>query len=161
MSSKTFLLSGTRASKPFELIHSNLKTFPIESYRKYKYSIVFFDDFTSHAWTVNLCTKDAALPATRQFLAMVETKYQAKVQQWMTDGGGEYKSNAYSEMLKERGIEILQSIPHVHQQNGRAEWIIRTLMEKAETMQLQACLPQSWWEFALDHATHIYNRTPI
>ena len=34
-------------------------------------------------------------------------------------------------------------------------------MEKAETMRLQACLPQSYWEFALDYATHIYNRTPM
>src|ERR1700753_1011293 len=161
MPSKTFPPSGARASKPFELIHSDLKSFPVESYRKYKYSIIFFDDFTSHAWTMNLRTKDAALPATRQFLAMIETKYQTKVQRWMTDGGGEYTSKAYSEMLKEKGIEILQSIPHIHQQNGRAERIIRTLMEKAETMRLQACLPQSWWEFALDHATHIYNRTPI
>jgi hypothetical protein len=62
-------------------------------------------------------------------------------------------------MLKK--IQILQSVPHAHQQNGRAERIIRTLMEKAETMRLQACLPQSWWEFALDHTTHVYNRTPI
>ena len=92
---------------------------------------------------------------------MVETKYQVKVQRWMTDGGGEYTSKAYSEMLKDKGIEISQSIAHVHQQNGQAEWIIRTLMEKAETMRLQACLPQSWWEFTLDHTTHVYNRTPI
>jgi hypothetical protein len=35
------------------------------------------------------------------------------------------------------------------------------LMEKAETMRHQACLPQSWWEFAVDHATHVYNRTPL
>ena len=28
-------------------------------------------------------------------------------------------------------------------------------------MRLQACLPQSYWEFALDYATHIYNRTPM
>ena len=48
MPSKTFPPSGTRASKPFELIHSDLKSFPIESYRKYRYSIIFFDDFTSH-----------------------------------------------------------------------------------------------------------------
>jgi len=33
-------------------------------------------------------------------------------------------------------------------------------MEKAESMRLQACLPQSWWEFALDHTVHVYNRTP-
>ena len=28
-------------------------------------------------------------------------------------------------------------------------------------MRLQACIPQSYWEFALDYATHIYNHTPI
>jgi hypothetical protein len=64
-------------------------------------------------------------------------------------------------MMKDRGIQINQSVPHAHQQNGRTERIIRTLTEKAESMRLQACLPQSWWEFALDHATHVYNRTPM
>ena len=28
-------------------------------------------------------------------------------------------------------------------------------------MRLEACLPQSWWEFSLEHATHVYDRTPI
>jgi len=75
----------------------------------------------------------------------------------MSDAGGEYKSKAFLELLKDKGIHISQSIPYVHQQNGRAERLIRTLTEKAETLQFQACLPQSWWEFALDYATHIYN----
>ena len=34
-------------------------------------------------------------------------------------------------------------------------------MEKGESMRLEACLPQSWWEFSLEHTTHVYNRTPI
>jgi transposase InsO family protein len=67
----------------------------------------------------------------------------------------------FTKMLKDRGIEILQSIPYAHQQNGRAERIIRTLMDKAESIRQQACIPPSWWEFAVDHATHIYNRTPL
>ena len=79
----------------------------------------------------------------------------------MSDGGGEFTSKVFTTMLKDKGIEILQSIPYTHQQNGRAERIIRTSMEKAESMRLQACLPQSYWEFALDHATHVYNRTPM
>ena len=79
----------------------------------------------------------------------------------MSDAGGEYNSKAFDTMLKDRGIEILQSIPYAHQQNGRAERIIRTLMEKAESMRLHACLPQSWWEFSVEHATHVYNRTPL
>jgi hypothetical protein len=91
---------------------------------------------------------------------MVETKYQTKVQKWRSDSGGEFKSKAFGLMLKERGIEVLLSVPHAHQQNGRAERIIRTIMDKSETMQLQACLPASWWQFSFDHATHVYNRTP-
>jgi hypothetical protein len=50
--------SEKRAMVPFELIHSDLKTLPIESYQKFKYSIIFYDDHTSHAWTINLRTKD-------------------------------------------------------------------------------------------------------
>jgi len=161
MSSQTYPPSETWATAPFELIHSDLKSFPVESYRRYKYSIVFFDDYTSHAWTINLHSKDAAIGATKQVLAMVETKYKAKVRKWMSDAGGEYKSMAFLALLKELGIEVLQSVPHIHQQNRRAERIIRTLTEKAQAMWLEACLPQSWWEFALEHATHVYNRTPV
>ena len=157
MTDKSHPSTHSRATEPFELIHFDLKSFPIESYRKYKYAMVLLDDFTSKAWTINLRTKDAALPAMKQFIAMAETQYQVRIAGVMSDAGGEFKSNAFIEMLKDRGIKILQSIPHVHQQNGRAERLIRTLMEKAESIRLQACLPQSWWEFALDHATHVYN----
>ena len=68
----------------------------------------------------------------------------------MSDAGGEYTSKAFKALLNEKWIETLQSIPYVHQQNGRAERLIRRLTEKAESMRLQACLPQSWWEFALN-----------
>jgi hypothetical protein len=38
---------------------------------------------------------------------------------------------------------------------------MRTIMDKAQAMRLEACLPQSWWEFAVNHAAHCYNRTPM
>ena len=106
-------------------------------------------------------TKDAALTATFQFIELRKNKFNSTIIQWMSDAGGEYKSKAFEKMLKDRGIEILQSIPYAHQQNGRAERIIRTITEKAESMHLQACIPQSWWEFSIEHATHVYNRTPM
>jgi len=34
-------------------------------------------------------------------------------------------------------------------------------MDKAASMHHQACIPDSWWEFAFTYATHIYNRTPV
>ena len=61
----------------------------------------------------------------------------------MSDAGREYKSGTFDLMLKNKGIKILQSVPHTPQQNGCAERFIRTLMEKSETMRLDANLPDS------------------
>ena len=112
MTNKSFLFSEKQATELFQLIHSDLKALPTESYRKYRCSIVYYDDdYTSHAWTINLHSKDAALPATKQFIAMVETQYHAQIQSRKSDTGGDYKSKAFVEMLKDRGINICFSSP--------------------------------------------------
>ena len=49
----------------------------------------------------------------------------------------------------------------MHQQNGRAEHLNRTLIEKAQALRFEACLPQSYWEFSVEFAVHVYNRTPV
>ena len=49
---------------------------------------------------------------------------------------GEYTSKVFTTPMKEKGIEVLQSIPHAHQQNSHTEKLIRMLREKAETMRL-------------------------
>ena len=153
--------SETRASAPFERIHSDLKSFPVLSYHKYKYFVSFIDDYTSHAWIILLRQKSAAIIALKQFMAMIKTQYNADIKEWMSDAGGEYKSDAFLKTLKDVGIKILQSVPHTPQQNGRAERFMRTIMDKAEAMRHDACIPQSWWEFSVLHALHIYNRTPL
>jgi len=37
----------------------------------------------------------------------------------------------------------------------------QTLLKKEETMCHAACLPKNLWNFALDTAVHVYNRTPM
>jgi hypothetical protein len=49
----------------------------------------------------------------------------------------------------------------MHQQNGRAERFIGTIVEKAQAIRLEACIPQNWWEFAVNYAVHVYNQTPL
>jgi hypothetical protein len=34
-------------------------------------------------------------------------------------------------------------------------------VEKAQAIRLEACIPQNWWEFAVNYAVHVYNRTPL
>lgn len=70
---------------------------------------------------MHLRTKGAAITKTRQFLAYVQNQFGKKIKEWMSDAGGEYKSDAFLEMLKDEGIKIRQSAPYTPQQNGRAE----------------------------------------
>jgi hypothetical protein len=161
MPSLAHLPSDSRASAPFEKIHSDLKSFPVESYHKYRYFISFLDDYTSYAWVVCLRTKSAAIGALKQYTALVKNQFDTTIKEWMSDAGGEYKSDVFLDTLKDQGIRILQSAPYTPKQNGCAERFMRTCMDKAQAMRLEACLPESWWEFAVLHAVHVYNRTPV
>jgi hypothetical protein len=49
----------------------------------------------------------------------------------------------------------------MHQQNDHAERFIQTIVEKAQAIRLEACIPQNWWEFAVNYAVHVYNQTPL
>jgi transposase InsO family protein len=153
--------SATRVKAAFECIHSDLKSFPVESYHKYKYFVSFLDDFSLFAWIILLQDKASAILALKQFLAIVRNQYNTTIKEWMSDAGREYKSEAFLKTLKDMGISIKQSAPHTPQQNGCAEHLMHTLMDKVQSMQLNACLPQSWWEFAVLHATHVYHRMPL
>ena len=149
------------ATAPFDKVHMNLKEFSVQSYNNYKFFILFFDDCTSYGWIVLLRRKSKADPAIRQFIAMVKNQYNKVIHEFMIDAGGEFKSDELRTFLKELGINILTSVPHMHQQNGHAERFIQTIVEKAQAIHLEACIPQNWWEFAVNYAVHVYNHTPL
>ena len=118
---------------------------PVRSYHSYIYFLIIFDNATSHSWTINLKKKSDASPAIQQFIAMVKTQYGLSIKEVQIDAGGELKSQELTIFLRELGINILTSVPHMHQQNGHAERFICTVMDKAQAMHLDTCLPQNWW----------------
>ena len=156
-----FVDSISQASRSFELIHSDLKELPTISYHKYKYFVTFLDDYSSHFWVVLLKQKSDTFRAINDFLALVRTQHNTLVKQFMTNAGGEYKNFNLSNKFKELGIRHRMSVPHMHQQNGCAERLNRTLIEKAQALHFEACLPQSYWEFSVEFAVYVYNRTPV
>ncbi|PFH49937.1 hypothetical protein AMATHDRAFT_102661, partial [Amanita thiersii Skay4041] len=46
MTNKSFPSSESRAKQPFELVHSDVKEFPKEGFRRTKYIVTFLDDFS-------------------------------------------------------------------------------------------------------------------
>jgi hypothetical protein len=161
MTHSSFPASDQRSAKPFDKVHMVLNSMPTCSYHGYNFFLILFDNCTSHSWTVNLKHKSDADPAIRQLIAKIRTQYGKTICEFQIDAGGEFKSKELTEFLKELGVNILTSIPHMHQQNGHAERFIRTIMDKSQAIHLESCAPQSWWEFSVDCAVHVYNRTPI
>jgi transposase InsO family protein len=92
---------------------------------------------------------------------MVQTQYGRTIKEWMSDAGGEYKSDTFLGILKAKGIKILQSVPFVPQQNGHAERFNHTIMDKEGALHMESCIPQSWWEFSVEHAVNCYNKTLV
>ena len=70
MKSRSFLESQSCATRLFELIHSDLKSFLVESYHHFKYFTVFIDDKSSHMWMSNLRKKSDVSKAIKNFEAM-------------------------------------------------------------------------------------------
>ena len=118
-----------------------LQELPVLSYHHYKWFVTFLDDFTSYGWIVLLRKKSDTAAAINDFLAMARTQYNASVKTFMSDAGGEFKSDALKARFRELGIKTHTSVPHMHQQNGRAERFNRTLIEKAQALRFDACLP--------------------
>jgi len=105
--------------------------------------------------------KSGTFDAFRQFKSIVENNLNLHIKRLRTDRGGEFMSNAFSKFLLDNGIVHETSAADVHQQNGRAERMIRTLREKSQCIRLESSLPESYWEFALETAVHLHNRTPL
>jgi transposase InsO family protein len=91
-----------------------------------------------YAWITLLHDKASAITALRQWLALIKNQFDTTIKEWMSDAGGEYKSDVFLKTLKDAGITVLQSTPHTPQQNGCAERFMRTIMDKAQAMRLEA-----------------------
>jgi hypothetical protein len=63
MTKSSFPASDQWSTKPFDKVHMDLKSMPTRYYCRYNFSLILFDDCTSHGWTVNLKHKSDANPA--------------------------------------------------------------------------------------------------
>ncbi|GKD81930.1 retrotransposon protein, putative, ty1-copia subclass, partial [Tanacetum coccineum] len=80
-----------------------------------------------------------------------------------TDDFSRYGYGYFQEFLdhlKEHGIITHRTPPYTPQQNGVSERRNRTLLDMVRSMMSQTTLPKSFWDYALETATHILNMVP-
>ena len=152
----------SRATEPLERIHADLMG-PMDTAAvsgKWRYSLVITDDYSRHAWTCHLTSKDQTAAKFKSWVPMIQKKLGRRIGYFRSDRGGEFMSAEFSTILEEYGITRETSAPYTPQQNGLAERMNQTLVGGARAMLQHSGLSRGFWAEALDTATHVFNRAP-
>jgi hypothetical protein len=162
MHANPFPTSQTRASKPLELVHVDLKG-PIQVKSiagGYSYWIQFVDDCTRFKCGLGLKKKSEAFAAFLQFKAYAENLHDAKIKVLREDKGSEFMSNEFNQYCIDNGIERQHTVRNRPQQNGDVERANRTVSDQVTSMLNEANLPVQFWFHAFVALLHVLNRTP-
>jgi transposase InsO family protein len=74
-----------------------------------------------------------------------------------TDNGGEFYGNEFDQFYKKCGIACQPTTPYTRHQNGVAERMNKTLMDKARIMLNGAGLAQEFWVEAINTTKYLLN----
>src|SRR5579875_408018 len=152
---------GQRASKPLELVHSDVcGPFKTISMGGCLYFVTFIDDFSRKVWIYVLESKAEVFAKFVEFKALVETQSEHKIKAFRSDNGGEFTSKAFESFFHSHGIERQLSTPYTPQQNGVAERANRTIVEMARSMLHHQNLNKNLWADAVVTAVYTRNRCP-
>lgn len=156
-----FKHTGTRATKPLELIHSDLCG-PMESmsYGGMKYFVSFIDDYTRLVHVYFSKDKLSILDIFKDYKNRMENQCDSTIKTLRTDNGKEYCNTNFERYLAKCGIIHQTSNPYTPQQNGLAERMNRTLVERARCMISNTDLQKPIWAEAIATAAYIVNRSP-
>lgn len=124
------------------------------------YFVSFIDDFSRKVWVSFMKHKSEVFTIFKQWKAQVENRTGRKVKYLRSDNGLEYRDTEFLEFCKTEGITRHFTVKGTPQQNGVAERMNRTLLEKARCMRLNAGLPKSFWAEAVNYACFVTNRSP-
>lgn len=155
-----FYPSVSNVSKPFEIIHSDVWTSPLESMSGIRYYVLFLDHYTQFLWVYPLRHKSEVFSKNFHFLSYVETQFNSKIQSFQCDNGGEFNNKNFHNLFDASGIQFRFSCPHTSQQNGKAERMIRTVNNTIRCLLFQAKLSGVYWVEALHVAVHTLNMLP-
>ncbi len=150
-----------RATEVLELLHMDLMG-PLSTpgIGGVKYIATFLDDYSRASMVRLLTTKADVGKEIVDVITLLETQTGQRVKAIRTDNGTEYVNAAISSYLSSRGILHQKSAPYTPEQNGRAERLNRTLLEKVRAMLADSGAPKFLWPEAVVTANYLRNRSP-
>ena len=155
-----FIPSEKRAAEKLELVHSDLCQVDHPSLGKAKYFLTFIDDHSRKVFLYFLQQKSQTFECFKDFKALTENKIEKRIKTLRSDNGGEYLSGEFKAFLKEHGIQHQTTIADNAAQNGRAERVNRTILDRIRCMLIDSGLSKGFWAEAAATAAYLINRYP-
>ncbi|KAH9669014.1 hypothetical protein KPL70_021617 [Citrus sinensis] len=125
-----------------------------------RYFMSLIDDYSRKVWIYILKIKDQALEKFKVWKSLVENQSDFKLKCLRTDNGLEFCSKVFEEYCQKHGIKRHKTVRFTPQQNGLAERMNRTLVDKTRCMLINSKLPRSFWAEAVNTASYLVNRSP-
>lgn len=157
-----FSKQNKRKSKhPLDIVHSDVCG-PITptAHDGKRYFLTFLDDFTHLAMVYLLESKDQVFEYFQDYVTRVSNVFCRNINVLKCDNGKEYVSKVFQSFCRTKGTEIQYTIPYTPEQNGAAERLNRTLLEKGRALILESNLSKEMWGEAILCATYLLNRSP-
>lgn len=152
---------GERAVEPLQLVHSDVcGPLQIKSCGGHLYFVTFIDDYSRNVVVYLMKNKSEVFQCFKNYKQMAEKQTGFQLKKIRSDNGKEYVNKSFSDFCKLHGIQHQKTAPYSPQQNGMAERMNRTLMDKVRCMLIDSGLSKGFWAEALLTATHIVNNLP-
>ena len=159
MHANPFPISHFRASKPLQLVHSDVHGLvKVSTHQGYCYWVTFINDFSRFKAVYLLKQKSETFAAFKQFKAWAENVTGHRLGCLHDDKGGEYMSREFEAFCIDHGIQRQHSAQNRPQQNGVAKRANRTLEEGVISMLYESGMAPSFWGEALAAFVHVHNR---
>ncbi|KAL3834104.1 hypothetical protein ACJIZ3_008840 [Penstemon smallii] len=152
--------SNIRSKAILELIHSDVWQAPVMSLGGARYYVSFIDDYSRRCWVYPIKKKSDVFSVFKTFKARVKLESEKKIKCMRTDNGGEYTSNEFDNFCQQEGIKRQFTVAYTPQQNGVAERMDRTLLERTRAMLRTAGIAKSFWAEAVNTACYVIIRSP-
>lgn len=153
--------SNSKSKSVLEIIHSDVcGPMQMRSLQSSRYFVTFIDDFSRKVFVYGIEKKSMVVDIFKDFKMKAELQTGKKIQILRSDNGTEYCNRTMAEFLRSTGILHQTTVPYTPQQNGIAERMNRTLVEKARCMLFDARMSTKFWAEAIMTAAFVINRIP-
>jgi len=125
-----------------------------------RYMLTFIDDFSRKVWAYFLKEKSEAFKVFKEWTTLLENQTGKKIKRLRTDNGLEFCNHQFDEFCKAEGIARHKTMVNTPQQNGVAERMNNTLLERARCMLSNASFGKEFWAEPISTGCYLVNRSP-